>query len=170
MVIEYTTPPVLTDGESLSHHCTYGSRIQRFVKKWSNFLIIDKHRFVTALLQTFHRDSGFQNGATGNRPCIHSATAVTVCVLMVYTYTYQVFPSSFGFLPLFPDTTSQPVTHPTINIFEFFLNTCQALVLYNTSPKLVPRFKQIKKAYICDMKKGDYHCHSVVGFSAVCRN
>lgn len=32
----------LTDRESPSHHCTYGSRIQRFVKKWRNFLIINE--------------------------------------------------------------------------------------------------------------------------------
>ena len=30
----------------------------------------------------------------------------------VDSQTHQIFPPSFGFLPLFPDTTSQAVTHP----------------------------------------------------------
>ena len=33
-------------------------------------------------------------------------------------------PSPFGFLPLFPYTTSQAIPYPTIYVSEFALNTC----------------------------------------------
>ena len=29
-----------TDEVRLSHHCTYGSRIQRFIKLWSNLFVV----------------------------------------------------------------------------------------------------------------------------------
>jgi hypothetical protein len=44
-------PASLADGENLSHHCTYGSRIQRFIKMWGNFLVKFKHGFVASFLK-----------------------------------------------------------------------------------------------------------------------
>ena len=41
------SPPANTDGENLSHHCTYGSRIQRFVKMWSNLFVVRKHGLIS---------------------------------------------------------------------------------------------------------------------------
>jgi hypothetical protein len=35
-----TAPPILTDGVRLSHHDTYSSRIQGFIKIWGNYLVI----------------------------------------------------------------------------------------------------------------------------------
>ena len=45
-------PTSKTDGENLSHHCSCGSRIQRFIKMWSNFLVIGNHSFVPSQTQT----------------------------------------------------------------------------------------------------------------------
>lgn len=37
-----------TDEVRLSHHCTYGPRIQRFIKLWSYFFVIAEHGFIAA--------------------------------------------------------------------------------------------------------------------------
>jgi len=39
------------------------------------------------------------------------------------------FSSFVRVFPLFPDTTSQTVTHPSVHIFELLLNTCYSVVL-----------------------------------------
>jgi len=49
-------------GEALTDHCTYSSRIQRFpdASGWHNFLVISKHSLVPSFVQAFQRQARFR--------------------------------------------------------------------------------------------------------------
>lgn len=44
------------DEVRLSHHCTYGPRIQRFIKMWSYLFVIGNHGFVSSPDKPFNGD------------------------------------------------------------------------------------------------------------------
>ena len=124
MAGERLSPP-----EHLSHHCTYGSRIQRFIKMWGNFLVISKQRLIPSFTQTFQGNGSNQNRTLSRCPSTHPGSAPLISMFRINSQLNQVFPFPFRFLPVMPNAVPQPVSQPSVQFLQFAMNISHSEVI-----------------------------------------
>ena len=106
----------------LSHHCTSGSRIQRFVKLWRYFLVVVKQRFIPSLYQSFQRNGGHQDRALSHRPATLPRPAPGISLAWRYSQPDQVLSFPIRFFPIMQDAVSEPGTQPAVVSVRPFRN------------------------------------------------
>lgn len=67
-----------------------------------------------------------KNGTLGYRPTAFSCSTPCIGVFLVYSQAKQVFLLSLWFLPKVPDAVPQTVAYPSIQVFEFAVDTCHS--------------------------------------------
>lgn len=73
-------------------------------------------------------------------------------MVLVNAQSDQVFTFPLRLLPIVPDTVSETVSEPLVDLFEFGMNTCQTVVVHPSHPDLSefvkPFLKTVRSGFL----------------------